>query len=90
MKKVHLTDNGRTEDGRIVVGNVFQFIDTLGVPIHTVYDVLVSKNMVIDWDMFVTNAVAAGWNHSTIHSRVLDTLLKKEEKDRLAQYWDNK
>lgn len=90
MKKVHLTDNGRTEDGRIVVGNVFQFIDTLGVPVHTVYDVLVSKNMVIDWPVFVESAINAGWNHHTIHSRILDTLLKKDEKDRFIRYWDNK
>lgn len=90
MKKVHLTDNGRTQDGKVVVGNVFQFIDTLGVPIHTVYDILVSKNMVIDWDTFVTSAINAGWNHNTVHSRVLDTLLKKEEKDRFNLYWNNR
>ena len=90
MKKVHLTDNGRTEDGRIVVGNVFQFIDTLGVPLGVVYDVLVGKNMLIDWDVFVTEAMDAGWNHSTIYSRVLDAMLKKEEKDRFTLYWNNK
>jgi alanyl-tRNA synthetase len=88
VKKVHLTNQGKTEDGRMVIGNVFQFIDTLGIPLGIVYDVLKREGCVIDWAVFIENALNAGWNPDTVKARILDTLLEKEEKQRFLYYWN--
>jgi alanyl-tRNA synthetase len=85
---VHLTFEGKTVEGKIVVGNVFQFVDTLGLPLNIVYDVLKDQNMVIDWPQFILNALSHGWNPNTVKSRVMDTLLDKDERQRFLHYWN--
>jgi hypothetical protein len=90
MKKIHLTITGKTVTDKLVVGNVFKFIDTLGLPLSVVYDRLLVKNMVIDWDEFVNDALKAGWNPNTIESRCLDAMRYHYEKKTFEKYLANK
>jgi hypothetical protein len=90
MKKIHLTVTGKTVTDKLVIGNVFQFVDTLGLPLSVVYDHLLNKGMVIDWDEFVNDAVNAKWNPNTIESRCLDAMRFHYEKKTFGKYLSNK
>ena len=52
---------GKTVDGRTVVGGVFQFYDTYGIPLESILDVLKDVKMVPSWPQFVQDALAGGW-----------------------------
>jgi hypothetical protein len=90
MKKIHLTITGKTVTDKFVIGNVFQFIDTLGLPLSVVYDHLQDNDMVIDWNEFVNNAIKAKWNIDTIYSRCIDAMRFPYEKKTFDKYWSNK
>jgi hypothetical protein len=66
-----LIQTGTTEDGRIVVGNVFKLSDTHGVPLEIILDVFERKGIVIDWIEYTKDCIKSGWK--------LDTIIRKVE-----------
>jgi alanyl-tRNA synthetase len=61
--------SGKTVDYKIVVDEVFEFIDTHGLPLDYVLTYLHERNMEMDWLAFFLDAKKAGWNISTIKSK---------------------
>jgi hypothetical protein len=64
-----------TEDGRLVVGNVFENVSSrLGIPLDFVLDILDRHGMVIDWIRYYEDSLKSGWSYKTLRLR-LDTTL---------------
>ena len=51
---------GRTEDGKIVVKNVYYLYETHGVPLEVIFSYLKDKNLIVDWLIFYEDAKNAG------------------------------
>jgi len=66
-----LSVTGQTEDGKLVVGNVFENVSSrLGLPLEFVLDVLDKHGMVVDWVRFYDDSVKSGWSYKTLRLRV--------------------
>lgn len=63
---------GKTEDGKLVVGNVFEICSTTGLPLADAVFKLGKHNMVPDMLEFSRKAYIDGWNKSTILARIND------------------
>lgn len=79
-RKRELTDGlnviGRTVDGRLVIGNVFKYVGTLGVPLSDIIIFLSGLGFVPAMDRFISDAVSHGWNRQTAMSYV-DSALRE-------------
>ena len=70
-----LSVTGTTEDGKLVVGNVFENVSSrLGLPLEFVLDILIRNNMVVDWIRFYEDSVRSGWSYKTLRLRVDSSL----------------
>lgn len=94
-KGVQLIAVGRDPDGRVVVGNVYQFTETYGLPLGILLDTIIKKDLVVSWIHYYDDATAAGIKHDRIVSRVSEALLDAlghDERtvilDRLERYAD--
>lgn len=52
---------GQTEDGKLVVKNVFSLYDTIGFPLEEIVYLLNNDNMLVDWVDFFESAMIAQW-----------------------------
>lgn len=70
-KPLPLSVTGQTEDGKLVVGNVFENVSSrLGLPLEFVLDVLDKHGMVVDWVRFYEDSMKSGWSYKTLRLRV--------------------
>jgi len=70
-----LSVTGTTEDGKIVVGGVFENVSSrLGVPLEFLLDVLDRNGMVVDWIRYYEDSLKSGWSYKTLRLR-LDSAL---------------
>ena len=65
---------GKTQSGTLVVGGVFNFFSTTGLPLDVLFDCLKQKNMIPDWLVFYVEASSSGMKHNRIIS-VLETTI---------------
>jgi hypothetical protein len=66
-----LSVTGQTEDGKTVVGNVFEnYSSRLGLPLEYIVDMLTKNDMVVDWVRFYEDSIKSGWKYSTLRTRV--------------------
>lgn len=65
-----LNITGYTEDGKKVVGGLFELFDTKGLPLTVSLALCQSKDMVPSIPAFVDSAIKAGWKNKTILSRM--------------------
>lgn len=74
--KHKLTQVGLIEatNTKIVVG-VFEFYDTLGMPLVMVLDALVKNNIMPCWTTFILTARKNGWLDKTIKSRLNEAIV---------------
>lgn len=70
-----LTVEGRTEDGRLVVGGVYHFYETHGIPLDALLSVLNSRDIVPSWVSFYQEARRAGMSPSRVLSMLEPHLL---------------
>jgi alanyl-tRNA synthetase len=63
--KHHLQKVGEWKDLDVVSG-AFRLMDTHGIPLDLIKDVLAEKGMLIAWDYFIHDARQAGWTDRTI------------------------
>ena len=74
-KKYRLKIVGKTTDGKWVVQNVFQLVDSQGIPLDVVLELLGSRNYVVDWLHFMECSRMSGWKESTTKSKVESALM---------------
>lgn len=65
-----MTINGKTHNNNIVVGNVFQLIDTKGVPLEVIVSEFTEFGYVIDWIDFYESSIKSGWNMFTSLNKI--------------------
>jgi len=58
--------NGKTTDGNWVVGGVYDFHQSLGLPLEILFFELKSRNLMPDWSDFYKSASLNGMKHSRI------------------------
>lgn len=66
---------GVTSENKKIMGGVFKFYDTYGLPLSIVFDVLISKNMIPSWIHFIMDAKKSGWKKRTVDSRVREAII---------------
>lgn len=63
---------GKTEDGKIIIGGAFKFIDTHGLPLAVIMDQLRSSDMGFCVMCFIRDAEKAGWRPDKIKSTLVE------------------
>ncbi len=61
---------GKTTDGRDVVAGVFRFRETFGLPLDAIAEALLTVNVVIAWDEYEREALAAGMKLGSIRAQI--------------------
>lgn len=67
---IELRFEGFSSDGKIVIGNCFQFCETYGIDIEDVFLELRNKNMLISWMDYYISALSSGMKKQNIISRI--------------------
>jgi hypothetical protein len=65
---------GKTETGQLVVGDIFKFFDTHGLPLADIFSMCIVSDFQPCWINFYTQAKEHGWKHKTIMLRLADAL----------------
>ena len=65
---------GMTTDGKRVIGGVYQFYETTGLPLDVIFEHLRIKNSVVNWIYFYKDAIAAGMKHQRILSKLEESI----------------
>ena len=60
---------GENEQGNVVTG-AFKIMDTVGLPLDIIRDMLHDEGMTIAWDYFISDARKAGWQDKTIANKM--------------------
>lgn len=68
--KVRLRKVGETQEGTPVIGDVYRFCETHGVPLEDVVDILHEKGVLVDWLDYARTALKAGMKLDRVLSRV--------------------
>ena len=61
---------GITPEGKLVMGGVFKFYDTKGMPLPILFMLMQDNNMIPQPLMFYDDATKGGWKHKTIMSKL--------------------
>ena len=77
-RKFHLTISGKTQDGKLVISNIFPLIDGCGVPLEYVLQYIKNNNCVIDWFEFIMMNLK--------HNKKLESVLKNISESLLLVY----
>ena len=83
-KRKKLRVIGKTTEGTLVVEGIFPIMDTLGMPLDHVFDMLRIKDMIPSWNCFYDEAKEAGWIDRTIFTRLsegIGTTYRPEMRD---------
>jgi hypothetical protein len=73
-KRFQLRISGRTEDGRLVIGNAFPFVETKGVLLGVIVKVLDDNGWIMDWVDFIQQSLDHGWKPKGTLSKVRESL----------------
>ena len=74
-KSLPLSVTGQTEDGKLVIGNIFENVTSrLGIPLDFVLEILNNNNMVVDWRQFYEDSMKSGWSYKTLRLRIDSSL----------------
>ena len=67
---------GKTPEGRDVIDGAFCFrlVDTHGIPLPYLVELLWERNAVPEWRGFVNTALNSGWNWKTVMARVSEKI----------------
>lgn len=72
MKHLYIT--AKTTDGKDVVGGVFSFYETEGIPLDSVFTCLKEKNLIPDWIEFYKAAVKSGMSAARVLSKLEEAI----------------
>jgi hypothetical protein len=73
-----LTINGKTDDGRVVIGGIYQFCSTTGLSLSDAIRFLRKRDFIVDLDEFSRDAIKDNWNPKTVVSRIEESLKDAE------------
>ncbi len=62
---------GKTIDGRFTVNNVFSLIGTHGIPLEVVLGYIKDKGYVVDWEVYVSDAMKDGAKLRSIRGKII-------------------
>jgi hypothetical protein len=87
---------GKTTDGKVVVGGIYEFTSTYGYPlVELLYD-MQGENLVVDWLDFYKSALEFGMKSDRILGRMREAILEvygdkhcKAVMDRMTLYLEN-
>lgn len=82
-KKLYIA--GKTADCKAVIGGVFYLYDSVGLPLSNIIDMLDEKGWIPAWDIFLSDALKAGWKIDTILKRVEEGLIDIYDKEKTKQ-----
>lgn len=85
-KKPSLEVVGKTDCDREVFSGVFKLIDTHGLPLTIILDILEQQNKAISIAHFYEEAIKAGWKESTIDAKVFESVLDVHGPERLKEF----
>jgi len=74
MAKMRLKMVGKTTDEKFVLGDVFKFKDTYGIPLSVVAQVMVDNNLRVPWLELVADMRAHGIREETIKQEVKEMI----------------
>ena len=74
MKKKLTKLQGETEDGKTVIGGIFNYCSTYGAPLELVIDEFDKNDFVIDWKDFVCSAISSGMDKERVKSRIIEAV----------------
>lgn len=57
------------------MGNVFPWVDQVGLPLDVIVDRLRDRDMMVDWINFFQDALQAGWKPERVFSK-LDSVVR--------------
>jgi len=66
---------GNTVDGKRVVGNVFRYVESRGIPLDIVFHKLYQHDLIIDWIDFYEDSQKAGWLIKTTLNKIEEGLI---------------
>lgn len=61
---------GKTSDGKVMLGGVFRFFETHGMPLDELFQLLDQRDNLPDWLAFYDEAKAAGMKRDRILSKL--------------------
>lgn len=75
-KHKKLTIVGKTIDGKIVISgeDIFKYVDTLGIDLRDIVELLIEKDLVVDWQGFYNKARSCNWNSKTIMAKIKEII----------------
>lgn len=62
---------GKTTDGKFVVEGMFRLVDTHGIPLEVVVDVINDHGLVPSWTDFYDRSIKAGWNPTSTYQKLV-------------------
>ena len=65
---------GKTTSDSLVVGDIFKFFDTHGLPLADIFNICIKNSLQPCWLDFYNQAHTHGWSHKTIIIRLRDAL----------------
>lgn len=63
-----------TTDGKKVIGGVYSFYETTGLPLDVIFEHLRTKNSVVSWIDFYKDAIKAGMRHTRVLSKLEESI----------------
>lgn len=58
-------------DQKLVIGNIFQLVDSQGLPLEIILHYFKEHDLVPAWDDFIDRTLDAGWNLRSTISKIL-------------------
>ena len=72
---------GVTESGKHVVGDLFLYFDTIGLPLADIFSICIKNDFQPCWISFYKEALEHGWKHKTIMVRLHDAITDSYDKE---------
>ena len=81
IKKNILYQTGQTADGKVVLGGLYKFFETHGLPLDVLFICCMERNSVPDWIELYRAARVAGMQHDRILSKLEEAILDSYGKE---------
>lgn len=63
---------GKTTDGKLCLSGVYNFFETVGLPLDLIIEILYDKGYIPAWDNFYHEAAMSKMKHSSIMIKITD------------------